>query len=170
MSVLSVVMGKLASLMAMFPIHPCCTANVAMAPGAIVPGTSGAPALVGVPSVSSCAVEMAAVCIFIMVKVRSPGTGASGAGGAETIGAGVGAGATGVSIGEGMVMTGALPELGARFIPRASSWLMAGELLAAKVVVEVDELVVDTWIKTASRLVVDVDDVDVDVGGTGDPS
>ncbi len=162
-------MGKLASLMAMFPIHPGCTANVAEAPGAIVPGTIGAPALVGVPSVSSCAVEMAAVCMFKMVKVRSPGTGASAGGGADTIAGAVGAGATGVLIGEGMVMTGALPALGARLIPRASSWLTA-ELLAAEVVVEVDELLVDTWIKTASRVVVDVDDVDVDVGGTGDPS
>jgi len=168
-SVLSVVMGKLASLIAMLPIHPGCTANVAEAPGAIVPGTSGAPALVGVPSVSSWAVEMAAVCKFKIVKVRSLGLAkSSDAGGVETIGGTVGVGATGVSVDEGMVTIGTLSELGARFIPRAAAWSTGTELLAAGVVVVLEELLVDTWMKTASKLVVDV--VDVVVGDTGDPS
>jgi hypothetical protein len=57
--------------MPMLPIQFTGTAKVAVAPAAIVPGVRAAPALVGVPEVSSCRVEIATECELIMVKVRS---------------------------------------------------------------------------------------------------
>lgn len=166
MSVESEEISKLASVMAKFPIQPVGTAIVAVAPAAIVPGSSGEPALVGVPTVSSCEVEMAAVWELTMVMMRSPAT--DTAAGAAVV---VGAAAIGVSVDEGIAIGVVLLVVG-KTIASASA---TGVVLTMRLLVEVVEGVVvllvellDSWRKSASKLVVDVDVDDV-VGDTGDP-
>jgi hypothetical protein len=167
-------MENSASLMAMLPTQPGCTANVAVAPGAIVPGASGLPLLVGVPTVSSCSVETAAVWELTMVKVRSPAT--DGYAAAEE----TAAGELGASLDEGAAMGVELLV----FCNTSASAIGVGTGLAVEVLdggALVVELLLGSWAKIASRLeddvvamlVVDVElelDVEDDVGDTGDPS
>jgi hypothetical protein len=175
MSVESVLMENWASLMAMFPTQPGCTANVAVAPDAIVPGASGEPLLVGVPTVSSCAVETAAVWELTMVKVRSPAT--DGYAAAEETAGGLGA-----ALDEGTAMGVVLLECANTSSSGIATGVGTGLLVEGGdgEALEV-ELLLGSWAKIASRLeddvvamlVVDVElelDVEDDVGDTGDPS